>query len=754
MEGLTPDTYYEVCLSAVEHSTVYYIHRKDCKEVRTREEEKEEQPSGARPSPWSLPSSSSFREYVLPQARTTDLKFAAESEDAVTVGWNVTERDSWNREEPFSVVRKISYRKCVLDLRLYEINYVRSSYSITKRQKKNTAFYRFAGDNVSRVYVLEEFKSASDFGPRHYTLTGLLPGTAYLVCFDTMTEEDLEREQEEGEEEEEGKEELELHVEGRRHDGCGEVVTPGGRGGFTPGQVAATAVATSSTVVVVALICCCCCPNICGKKKEKKEKKEKKKKSKEATEEVPSRDENDNRHEVKQEGEEETEMVKMQFLEVEGEEEEEGASVVFQQADTSDVPDVGEGDANASAFRDRYSTATLPRGSAVASSRLREWEEMQQREEEEEEEDGDDDGEVSRRFWLSCLSAARSNKGSVAEKKPRRRSKSENPSLYSQRDGILANGHAGGGGHHHHHHHHHRHCHQHGGRRSASHEERRRHSSPAAVDGEDYAEEEEETDRRMSRKKREPKKPKRKHSPKRQAPQPPSPSDHHHHHRHHQMHHHQQHHHHSEMFYNNHLHSLGPGSYHTVSQYQFFKRPVFYAGAAAPQQQQPEFFPHVGLAASRPPPPQQDSRSAAAALLRSNNDYSKTLGRRRRESPMATMPPLPLPPSTAATVPPSALSAPVSNLLELRALASASSTVRSRSRKSDAGVGGSGSGGGATDNYKMYTWSPYSANPGPAAAAIVFSDHRNPYTDYQYRLQEPMLGGGGGRSRKLDELRF
>ena len=62
-----------------------------------------------------------------------------------------------------------------------------------------------------------------------------------------------------------------------------------------------------------------------------------------------------------------------------------------------------------------------------------------------------------------------------------------------------------------------------------------------------------------------------------------------------------------------------------------------------------------------------------------------------------------------------------------------------KSKKSDPGFGnGGGFGVGATDNYKMYTWSPYSATP-----SVVFDAAAN---------GESRLNNSGKRNK--DELRF
>ncbi len=108
LEGLKSDTYYEVCLAAVEHSVIYYIHRKDCSEVRTPRDSSETliPPTSAS----SSLSSSSSSQWLLPNARTSDLDFRASSNHGITVSWNVTRRQFWDGE-PFSVVRKLSYRR-------------------------------------------------------------------------------------------------------------------------------------------------------------------------------------------------------------------------------------------------------------------------------------------------------------------------------------------------------------------------------------------------------------------------------------------------------------------------------------------------------------------------------------------------------------------------------------------------------------------------------------------------------------------
>ena len=68
---------------------------------------------------------------------------------------------------------------------------------------------------------------------------------------------------------------------------------------------------------------------------------------------------------------------------------------------------------------------------------------------------------------------------------------------------------------------------------------------------------------------------------------------------------------------------FGPGSYHTIAHYQLYKRPI-HVDYCSPAPPAPEHFVHRSHFMSLEPP------SAVPA------DFVKTLGRTRRESPMAT----------------------------------------------------------------------------------------------------------------------
>ena len=78
---------------------------------------------------------------------------------SITATWKATDED---KSSPKEVVRKISLR-------------------------------RFSQDNVTQLYVLEDFNSTSEVGgqepSRYYTLSGLQPETSYVVCFDSVPPE-------------------------------------------------------------------------------------------------------------------------------------------------------------------------------------------------------------------------------------------------------------------------------------------------------------------------------------------------------------------------------------------------------------------------------------------------------------------------------------------------------------------------------------------------------------------------------------
>jgi len=591
LEGLAPDTYYEICLAAVERGAVYYVHRANCKEVRTPKD--------------GLSLAASVQEWErLPQAVTSDVAFAP-SADRITVSWNVTSRDEAEAESfnQFSVVREISLR-------------------------------RFGNESVTRLFVLEDFNSTEDFGPRFYALKGLETSTSYVVCFDTLFEEDLRKRQEVGESGTTAGAAFGGAFYGdkiRRTEGsrCEEISTGHASSGLSKGQVAAaTAVATSTTVFVVALICCCCFPGMCGFGKGNSNEKEKRRqKNHSDDEEEGSRDLNDNRH-TKENEVVSSDTGVVTILVGDGNEERESADGVSAAEATG-----ADGGASSppSFFRDRYATATVPRVRAA-------------------------DG--AGKFWLSCLPGQDGGKDA-------------NSSLYSHYD-VTVHSRADEDQQRGHHHHRHRH------RRSFS--DGRRHSSPADLDDGNAEEDSHRqgvasthSSTRRSRKHHS-------HSPKRRAPQPPTPSS-------------------GEerpaagLYFENATYPLalmGPGSYHTVSSYQFQnRRPhTFYA--------YPEYYPQVGLLATSSVQQQHQQQQQPRGF----RDYpSKTLGRYRR---------------------PQQQHHHQREAMELRPFA---------------GFGGAAS--NSADAYKMFTWSPYAHS----------------YADYSLRLREPLMGQKG-QKRPLDELRF
>eukprot|EP00095_Tigriopus_kingsejongensis_P000925 maker-scaffold186_size273091-snap-gene-1.45 protein:Tk00925 transcript:maker-scaffold186_size273091-snap-gene-1.45-mRNA-1 annotation:"leucine-rich transmembrane" len=168
-------------------------------------------------------------------------------------------------------------------------------------------------------------------------------------------------------------------------------------------------------------------------------------------------------------------------------------------------------------------------------------------------------------------------------------------------------------------------------------------------------------------------------------------------------------------YHANSLSALGPGNYHTISNYQFCRRPyqptsyAYYPSPIGPIGGGGEYYQSHSYVA-RP----FDPRYAV--------DYSKTLGRKRRESPMAMVPvhlPAPTHPLPANNGTP----------FELKSLNWKKFKSRSASKSS-----------GGSDNYKMFTWSPYGSNGPvfyPSEATAVFP----------VRLKHP-----AGKS--LEDLRF
>ena len=140
LADMKPDTYYEICLAVIDHSTVYYIHRNHCREVRTQ-----------RAAPISS-NKSALRNSLTSSVSTgtssiSNLTYIPGS-DTITITWNVE-----------------------VTLNPYEVKTVRK---ISIRQ--------FGSKNVTQLYVLEDFNVTSSNGSRYYTLSDLKSGTAFVIC--------------------------------------------------------------------------------------------------------------------------------------------------------------------------------------------------------------------------------------------------------------------------------------------------------------------------------------------------------------------------------------------------------------------------------------------------------------------------------------------------------------------------------------------------------------------------------------------
>lgn len=150
--GLSHNSYYEVCLAVVEHSTIYYVHRNLCSEVST---------STAVNTSSVLPDNNQW-------VSTKNLSIVP-SENSLTLAWQIAVDDKMpgrdaakkmDNNDLISVIRQISIRE-------------------------------FGSENATQLFVLEDFnrtiieESKSD-ASRFYTLPNLTPDSSYVVCFDTL----------------------------------------------------------------------------------------------------------------------------------------------------------------------------------------------------------------------------------------------------------------------------------------------------------------------------------------------------------------------------------------------------------------------------------------------------------------------------------------------------------------------------------------------------------------------------------------
>ena len=174
---------------------------------------------------------------------------------------------------------------------------------------------------------------------------------------------------------------------------------------------------------------------------------------------------------------------------------------------------------------------------------------------------------------------------------------------------------------------------------------------------------------------------------------------------------------------------FGPGSYHTIAHYQFYKRPVDYC----PPSSYDYYSPHSHHAAAhhhhhhRHPPHHHPHHGHHFMSLEPVHDYAKTLGRTRRESPMATQPP------------PTSSKAIDMKPVKLKKLLKAKLIIPAHHHHH--GGGGGPADQAQADQFKMYTWSPYSSHMMYGSGNI---------TEPPMASHHP--AGHGGKS--LDELRF
>jgi hypothetical protein len=104
--GLDPDSFYEVCVAIIDQSTVYYVHRTNCREVRTLGED------------------NTMKKKAASYAAVTNITFVPDSH-SITVAWKVSSNVSAD------VIRKISLR-------------------------------RFSQENVTQLYVLEDLNTTTN----------------------------------------------------------------------------------------------------------------------------------------------------------------------------------------------------------------------------------------------------------------------------------------------------------------------------------------------------------------------------------------------------------------------------------------------------------------------------------------------------------------------------------------------------------------------------------------------------------------
>ena len=157
---------------------------------------------------------------------------------------------------------------------------------------------------------------------------------------------------------------------------------------------------------------------------------------------------------------------------------------------------------------------------------------------------------------------------------------------------------------------------------------------------------------------------------------------------------------------------FGPGSYHTIAHYQLYKRPIHvdYCSAPAPA---PEHFVHRSHFMSLDPP------TAVPA------DFVKTLGRTRRESPMAT--------KAIGHTP-----VKMKKMIKAKMLLSPGLLHHHHHHHPSPITPASHLHLQEDHSAKMYTWSPYSSHM--------------MYNELQHNMHHHNAHHGAGKS--LDELRF
>ena len=128
--GLKSGFYYEVCLAVVEHSTVYYVHRDLCREIRALDESIESNDKSV------LLTSHEKHYYDLISTRNVTV---VPSSNSVTLTWKIEVNSRSKKEENWQEMGKIGEKNAMISV------------------IRQISIRKFGSENATQLFVLEDF---------------------------------------------------------------------------------------------------------------------------------------------------------------------------------------------------------------------------------------------------------------------------------------------------------------------------------------------------------------------------------------------------------------------------------------------------------------------------------------------------------------------------------------------------------------------------------------------------------------------